>query len=517
LSALTTRREVKPYLRRNTVPMVTKDETFAPEPAEPQNAEFYRRVLHEWPSPVLVVDRTGQILYANRALANLGGWELDENVGKNVLDYLHAEDTASLTQTFFELAESNTTGPFTGEAWGSINTRIVAKNGQVIPVVVTGSPGLGDPEVAGIVYDVRPAHEQDILRRGLTGLAQGEPVEDIFKLITDMVALPPLELDAAILEPRGDGTYRVIGATSARLEAILKQAVDPQPWNSDARVPKQTVVARIPGGVGEDLFAAGYREFWHISPESPDEPNAYRLVACGREIQQPANGQVDRLARANELASVVLLRARADALLEYSATHDRLTKLANREGFHRHASQALNTWRADSAAMLFVDLDGFKEVNDIHGHAAGDIVLESVARRLASVTRSVDLVARLGGDEFVILLGASADRPANRDRVQVIADRTIEQLRLPIDIGGTRVTVAASIGAAIAPTPITVEELLVHADAAMYEAKRNSGNQHHIVELYRPEPEPEPHPDPVEVPLDEGIEVIQNGTSHSGV
>jgi diguanylate cyclase (GGDEF)-like protein len=298
-----------------------------------------------------------------------------------------------------------------------------------------------------------------------------------------MIALPPLGLDAAVLEPRGDGSYRVIGATNEQLEQILTDARDPQPWNVAGPIPQRTIVSRFPGGVGEDLFAAGYREFWHTSPESPADPYSYRMVACGPVVQQPAAGPIDRLTRANELAGVVLLRARADALLEHSATHDRLTQLPNREGFHRRATEVLANSAAETAAMLFIDLDRFKQVNDDHGHAAGDKVLTTVAKRLRSVTRSVDLVARLGGDEFVILVGASSDRPANAARVRVIADRALQELRRDIDIGPTNVTVAASIGAVIAPNPTTLEDLLAKADAAMYEAKRDEGNKHHIVAL----------------------------------
>lgn len=462
--------------------MNDQDADFVPDPAFPANPEFYRRVLHEWPSPMLVVNEAGEILYGNRAIEQLGGWDIRTLVGRNVLLFVHPDDVEAITESFVAVTESDESNTFGLAPWASINTRLVADNGHVIPVVVTGAGGLDDPAVRGIVYDIRPAHEQDILRRGLTGLARGEPIDEILHLITAMVALPPLRLDAAVLEPRGDGTYRVIGATGDGFETILSEAVDPQPWNRAGRDPVCTIVSRFPGDIGEDLFAAGYREFWHVSPEPGREGDAYRLVAAGPAIQQPAAGQVDRLSRANELAGVVLLRARADAMLEHSATHDRLTELPNRDGFHRRATGILADTKSETAAMLFIDLDGFKEVNDEFGHAAGDRVLETVAHRLMSVTRSVDLVGRLGGDEFVILVGDSSDRPANKARVQVIADRALQELRRQIDIGESNVTVTASIGAAIVTTPTTLDSLLAEADSAMYVAKHDGGDSHHIVQ-----------------------------------
>lgn len=461
--------------------MSDPDTDFVPDPAYPANPEFYRRVLHELPSPVLVVDESGQIVYGNRAIERLGGWDIRSAVGRSVLDYVHPDDVDALAESFLAVAESDESDTFGVVPWASINTRLVTANAQVIPVTVTGAGGLEDPVVRGIVYDIRPAHEQDILRRGLSGLARGEPIDEILHLITAMVTLPPLGLDSAVLEPRGDGTYRVIGATSDTFHSILSEAVDPQPWNLAGGEPVCTIVSRFPGEVGEDLFAAGYREFWHVSPEPGRDEEAYRLVAAGPSIQRPAAGQIERLSRANELAGVVLLRARADALLEHSATHDRLTDLPNRDGFHRRGADILAQAESETAAMLFIDLDDFKEVNDAFGHAAGDRVLVAVARRLMSLTRSIDLVGRLGGDEFVILVGDSSDRPANRDRVQVIADRALEELRRPIDIGESNVSVAASIGAAIVPMPTTLETLLAEADSAMYVAKHAGGDAHHIV------------------------------------
>jgi len=462
--------------------MTPSDQHFTPEPGFPQNAEFYRRVLHESPAPLIVVDAGAAVIYGNRAVQRMGGWDAAQ-VGQSVLSHIHPDEVEKLATAFAAVTSAENARGFDEVPWAPIHTRLVTESGQVIPVLVTSAGGLSDPAVSGIVYDIRPAHEQDILRRGLVGLARGEPIDTILRLITDMIALPPLDLDAAVLEPRGDGSYRVIGATNQTLQQILEAAQDPQPWNRGNRYPERSLVSQIPGDVGNDLFAAGYREFWQVAPESNDVADPYRIVACARTINRPSAGEVDRLTRANELASVVLLRARADAQLEHSATHDRLTLLPNRAGFQHRAADALASSDSETAGLLFIDLDGFKKVNDDHGHAAGDQVLQTIANRLVTVLRSIDIVGRFGGDEFVILVGATAGRPVNKDRVQVIADRAIAEFRRAIDIGGVAATVGASIGAVVAPMPVTLAELLAHADAAMYQAKASNGDRHHIIEL----------------------------------
>jgi len=439
-------------------------------------------VIDEMSSPVLVVDHHGNILFANQALATMGGWDRDEQIGTNMLGFVAPDFKETIAETFMELTVSEQTFQ-----WAPINTSVIAADGNILPVVVTGAGRLDHPDINGIIYDVRPALEQDILRRGLTKLAHGEPINNILELITDMVTLPPLTLDAAVLELDDDGAVaHVIGATDERFGEILAQAKGPQPWNHAVDGPTRTIVTQFPGGVGEDLFAAGYREFWHVSPEVNDESVRYRIVAGCPVVRNPTVGQEDRMSKANELASVVLLRAQADAMLEHSATHDHLTALPNRAGFQRQAQELLTASEAETAALLFIDLDGFKAVNDAHGHAVGDAVLQTVARRLVSVTRSIDLVARLGGDEFVVLVGATTDRPANRERVRVVADRTLVEVSRAIDVDGLQVRIAASIGAAIATMPADLEELLLQSDSAMYEAKRDGGNRHQIIQLAAP-------------------------------
>lgn len=158
------------------------------------------------------------------------------------------------------------------------------------------------------------------------------------------------------------------------------------------------------------------------------------------------------------------------------AFYDSLTGLANRQLFLSHLQLALEQAKRyeRQPALLFVDLDGFKQINDRLGHAAGDEVLRTVAQRLKGCVRSSDLVARLGGDEFTILL-PELRQPQCAERV---AEHAIEALRAPIPVGTGEVRLSASVGIAAYPGHgQDAPALLKSADDAMYRAKRDGKNR----------------------------------------
>ncbi|MEU3301962.1 EAL domain-containing protein [Streptomyces sp. NPDC006678] len=181
-------------------------------------------------------------------------------------------------------------------------------------------------------------------------------------------------------------------------------------------------------------------------------------------------------------------RVRLQAQLQHNAEHDPLTDLPNRALFTQRVRQALGGRRAGDAgtAVLFIDLDGFKGVNDRHGHQAGDELLIQAARRLQDSVRAGDTAARLGGDEFAALIlgDGSRDGPARELQVQEIADRLRLMLSQPYRVEGNELRVAASIGVAFAEPGISAGELLRNADLAMYRAKAGGKDR---VELYVPQ------------------------------
>jgi len=166
--------------------------------------------------------------------------------------------------------------------------------------------------------------------------------------------------------------------------------------------------------------------------------------------------------------STTLERADLARELEHRAWHDGLTGLPNRSRFETTLGELLVRDRPE-VAVLFIDLDGFKRINDTLGHARGDALLEHVARRLQSVIKRSDLLARMGGDEFAILLRENHGATA-------VAERVLNALRTPFDLGGERVRIGASLGLCRCPSDgDSVDTLLRHADVAMYHAKHARG------------------------------------------
>lgn len=169
-------------------------------------------------------------------------------------------------------------------------------------------------------------------------------------------------------------------------------------------------------------------------------------------------------------------RKQAESKISFLAYHDQLTALPNRELFYDRMSQAISQAKRkhERMALLFLDLDGFKAVNDGYGHEAGDIVLRVVAKRLLACVRNVDTVARLGGDEFTIIL-SEVEKPGD---ISSVAEKIIQKLTEPVPLDDTRqCSVGVSIGIAIYPEDgYELDKLMSAADSAMYESKAGGKN-----------------------------------------
>jgi diguanylate cyclase (GGDEF)-like protein/PAS domain S-box-containing protein len=168
----------------------------------------------------------------------------------------------------------------------------------------------------------------------------------------------------------------------------------------------------------------------------------------------------------------VTAKRQAEARIAHMAHHDALTGLPNRVLFHERLDEALLRVRRDrdKFAVLYLDLDEFKNVNDTLGHAAGDKLLMAAAERLRTCLRGSDMVARFGGDEFAVLQMGLAGPP----EAGILAERIVTLLSEPYDIEGQQVVIGTSVGIALAPADgETSDQLLRNADMALYQAKED--------------------------------------------
>ena len=218
------------------------------------------------------------------------------------------------------------------------------------------------------------------------------------------------------------------------------------------------------------VYASGMKAFGADLEGSAARRNADLLTRARLEIIGLVLGGLILLAAAT-LAMRDQSRLRvALAHTQAVARHDPLTGLPNRLRFREHMEHTLGLLRRDEGgcALLYLDLDGFKGVNDVLGHAAGDTLLCAVSSRLGDCTRDGELVARLGGDEFAIV---QAD-PCQPGAAQALADRLVQALREPFDVNGYPITIGTSIGIALADQATPSADTLLHdADLALYHAK----------------------------------------------
>jgi diguanylate cyclase (GGDEF)-like protein len=238
-----------------------------------------------------------------------------------------------------------------------------------------------------------------------------------------------------------------------------------------------------------DLFNAVKERLTHLVSERPGSTadnvrssildcvdGLDQLHAAQRDAQrqsqrlelQAFDAQTQLAQLRNDLSSAIAREQYARHLSQ----HDGLTQLANSSHFRARLHQRLTQTAGSDAglAVMYIDLDGFKQINDVHGHATGDELLKIISARLVQSVRSGDMVGRLGGDEFACLL---AGQPS-RQQLGLLARKLFDHVSAPIQIGRLSLTVRPSIGVAIgAPGADGAEALLKNADTAMFQAKRS--------------------------------------------
>jgi diguanylate cyclase (GGDEF)-like protein/PAS domain S-box-containing protein len=223
----------------------------------------------------------------------------------------------------------------------------------------------------------------------------------------------------------------------------------------------EAVEARIAVGLDMGAGESASFEVEMLAGDQSIRPAQVVMMTCRDEVEGPC--------LVLTMTDITAFRS-VEAQLEHQAFHDPLTGLPNRGLFLNRLEQAMRRRARDDGhvALLYLDLDGFKAINDTRGHDAGDELLQAVGYRLVGCLRTGDTVARMGGDEFAVLM----DDGATVDDAKAVAQRILEVLSLPLDVAGEPIAVQASVGLALGGAGATSESLLRSADLAMLRAKQ---------------------------------------------
>jgi diguanylate cyclase (GGDEF)-like protein/PAS domain S-box-containing protein len=303
---------------------------------------------------------------------------------------------------------------------------------------------------------------------------------DIVSLtIADVTALKRREASFRLLFDNNPVPMGIFDKATAEIVNINDAAIRHYGY-SRAQFLKMTIWDLWPSGEWENLDEALQR----LDDTDHFHEDWRHLKADGSEIQVLTYGRrVSFDGRDGFLVAIVDIteRRKAEARIAYMAHHDGLTDLPNREFYQERLKQALKRGApaGKRVAVMCIDLDLFKNVNDSFGHPMGDRLLREVAERLKAQTRGANLAARLGGDEFAVILGAGVSPNEASD----FANRLIATLSAPYEIDGNELVIGASIGIALSPGDgASSEELMKNADMALYRAKQDGGRVHRFFE-----------------------------------
>lgn len=426
----------------------------------PDGRERYAAVLDHLSEVVFQTDADGHWTYLNRAWTEITGFPVEDTLGARFLDFVHPEERERTLQLFVDVVaghrdhchhDTRYRTADGGARWMELRATVLYDDqGRIVGNV-------------GTILDITDRREAEELLAEqsavLERVARAEPLSGTLGTLAGMIA-------------------RRTGAV-----VTIDVRPSPQPGGPSLRVPAVAsaglgVTAWPDGSVHEDLPGSAPRDAAGNDPAVSAEV-AIAATGGGRQLasislRRPDGGAGDRdeaalLDRCVNLAAIAIERRDAEHAAQHRAMHDPLTGLPNRALLADRIDQAISRARRQRhrVALLLLDLDHFKIINDRLGHETGDAVLRQVAVRLDGALRESDTVCRLGGDEFVVVLPGTT-----RDEAAEVADRLLTALGERIVVEGSSIRSTASVGIALrSEHQETPEELLKAADFAMYLAK----------------------------------------------
>jgi len=457
----------------------------------------FRALVQHAADIITVITPDGRVAYVSPAVETIFGKPVENLIGSSFDEFLDPEGVEQSLELYQSLAEhpdrpvTTEFHVFDGSAWRWIEA--------------TWTNQLHEPAVGGIVGNLREITE----RKRAAAFADAET--RVLELI--LAGAPVPETVTALVEalekyvPDGVGSIRLFDPVQRTLESVAAPSLPPEYVRA---VGELTTIEDVEEAFGEtalrvtrDIATEGARPvvaelcvsyglvgLWSMPIRTPEGSDFLGVLAFFvRTVRDPKPDELAAIERARDLVAVAIDRDARTKELGHLALHDTLTGLPNRalaQDRLEHALARLANTEANGGArdgegamvaVLFVDLDRFKLVNDGLGHETGDELLVAVSQRLSATVRRQDTIARFGGDEFVVLCEDLTDE----HQAEELAERAAQAFAEPFALTHAEVTISASIGIAVTNRSTDRASSLLHdADAAMYRAKRRGGARHEL-------------------------------------
>lgn len=427
--------------------------------------EMAKRLSDLAPFVMMTIDRNGLITWVSGAIMRLFGVPADQLIGTNMLDYVDTDwSPEAIDSVSFAMSAKGLQRPML--------FRLNRPDGAKVVIEATANAQHDDPTIKGLAVYLRPWGERWFLDQVLDAIAGSVPLEDTLDLLVQVMSAEILEADGVVLYTDGDsGMLRSRAACGLGTYQRAATHLSETPWTVAMRTgqPQALPVVELIPELAKEATARGHAWCWAWPVIDHLGHAAGCLVLWRRLDEAPDHTCRMSLARLVRLTLLLFERESAVVALHYSANHDDLTGLTSRARFFVQLGQTLaDDVSGSKIGVLYIDLDGFKEINDNFGHHVGDIVLRTVAQRMRSTVRETDLVARLGGDEFTVL----CPQVENGTELEDLAKRLVAAMKVPIEAAETTVYVGVSIGIAVALRRSISSDVLVDAaDRALYQVK----------------------------------------------
>ena len=426
---------------------------------------------------VCVVDTRGRFVFVSAASERIFGYTPEEMIGRPMIDFVFPEDRPRTLRQADDVVA--------GHPQPHFENRYVRKDGTVVHIMWSARWSEADQVRVAVARDVTERKRADSMQAALYAISEaahwGEDLVTLFQQIHQILGglLPAVNFFVALYDEHKDELsfpYHV----DEHAPAPAPQKLDSTALCAEIiRTGHVLLLSHDAGGA-----PAGYARpdmgrgamNWLGVPLNAKKGVVGALVVQSYSAEVRYSKEDIELMQyvATQIAPVIE-RKQMEIWLRHIARHDPLTDLPNRELFHERLQTSLQWAERNQTplALLYLDLDKFKQVNDTLGHPIGDLLLQEVAHRLKQCVRESDTVGRVGGDEFLVLLHG-IPQP---EQALLVAEKIRGALARPFDLAGHRVQVFPSIGVALYPDHSDdYKQLIRYADEAMYAAKKSGGN-----------------------------------------